>query len=257
MGSKQPVLFIGHGSPMNALEENAFTQNLRKLGSELTEPKAILVISAHWETNGSQVLSSSSPKTIHDFYGFPKELFAMEYPAPGAPQLAKAIHEISSSIKTTETWGFDHGTWSVLTHLFPKANIPVTQLSIDRYKSNEEHLELGKKLSTLRDEGILIIGSGNIVHNLSILQWGTKNHGEPWAEEFDEIIKNSLENHNENILIEFDKLGEVAQLAVPTREHYIPLLYSYGASSSTDKLSYPYEGFEMGSLSMRSVMWSV
>ncbi len=180
----------------------------------------------------------------------------MDYPAPGAPQLAKAIHEISSSIKTTETWGFDHGTWSVLTHLFPKANIPVTQLSIDRYKSNEEHLELGKKLSNLRDEGILIIGSGNIVHNLSLLEWKNKEFGEPWAEEFDEIIKHSIENHNENILIEYKKLGDIADLAVPTSEHYLPLLYCYGASAPADKVSYPHQGFEMGSLSMRSVMWS-
>lgn len=256
MGSKQPVLFIGHGSPMNALEENTFTQNLKKLGSELNQPKAILMISAHWETNGSQVLSQPNPKTIHDFYGFPKELSQINYPAPGNPKLAQRIHEISSSIKPVNDWGFDHGTWSVLTHLFPKANIPVTQLSIDRYKSNEEHLELGKKISLLRNEGVLIIGSGNIVHNLSLLQWKNKNYGEPWSEEFDEIIKNSIENHNENILIEYKKLGDIAELAVPTSEHFIPLLYTYGASSSADKVSYPYQGFEMGSLSMRSVMWS-
>lgn len=256
MGSRQPVLFIGHGSPMNALEDNLFTQNLRKLGSELPTPRAILVISAHWETNGSQVLSSENPETIHDFYGFPKELFQINYPAPGNPILAQRIHEISSAIKAVDTWGFDHGTWSVLTHLFPKANIPTTQLSIDRYKSNEEHLELGKKLSVLRNEGVLIIGSGNIVHNLSLLQWKNKEYGEPWAEEFDEVIKNSLENHNENILIEYKKLGDMADLAVPTSEHYIPLLYAYGASTPSDKLCYPYQGFEMGSLSMRSVMWS-
>lgn len=254
--SKMPALFIGHGSPMNALEHNAVTESFRQLGKDLPRPKAILAVSAHWETEGTQVLSLAKPPTIHDFYGFPKALFDLEYPAIGAPELAKRTQELVGEATLSEKWGLDHGTWSVLVHMYPKADIPVYQLSLDVKKTPREHLETGRKLQALRKEGVLILGSGNIVHNLRALNWKEPSDVYQWGLDFDQQIKKALEARDETTLTDYEKLGDIAKLSVPTADHYLPLLYVVGATSHEDVLTYPYQGHALGSLSMRSVLYS-
>lgn len=252
---KMPVLFIGHGSPMNAIEENDFTQTLNKLGEKLPIPKAILMISAHWETNGTWVTGMDNPKTIHDFHGFPKELFNFQYSAPGAPSFAKKVAskvpELNIEIDL-EKWGLDHGTWSVLTHIFPKANVPVFQLSLDRTRSVEFHLEVGKKLSFLREQEIMIIGSGNIVHNLQEMNWSNKANPHDWAVEFDESVKEKLIKKDFDSLVTDVSNTKAGKLSVPSLEHYLPLLYIIGVSDSSDVLNFEYEGIQHSSMSMRS-----
>lgn len=252
---KQPVLFLGHGSPMNAIEINEFTKKLSSLGKELETPKAILCISAHWLTKGTFITSTANPKMIYDMYGFPEPLYQVKYPAPGNPELAE---KIAQTIKYTDIkldqgqWGLDHGTWSLLVHLYPQAQIPVLQLSIDIEKPPEFHFELGKALQVLRDQGVMIIGSGNVVHNLRKIDFGSKNTGYPWAQEFDQWIKQNLEaNTFEKMVHEFHQT-EAGKLSIPTTEHYYPLLYVLGAKQKTDLLKMEYEGLEYGSLSMRS-----
>ncbi|WP_363228132.1 4,5-DOPA dioxygenase extradiol [Bdellovibrio sp. ArHS] len=252
-----PVVFVGHGSPMNALDLNPFTESLKELGNKLPKPQAILSISAHWETRGTQVLYHETPPTIHDFYGFPKALFDMQYPARGPLALAKETQALVPHSELTVKWGLDHGTWSVLVHMFPEADIPVYQLSLDVTKTAQEHLEIGRQLRSLREKGVLILGSGNIVHNLRVINWRELNAAYPWAQEFDLAIKKALEEKDETLLTQYEKkLGEVASMSVPTPEHYLPLLYCYGATVPEDRISYPFEGYQMGSLSMRSVLWS-
>ena len=253
---KMPVLFVGHGSPMNALMQNPFTGTLGALGKNLPRPKAILMISAHWETQGTQILNHANPPTIHDFYGFPKPLFEVEYPAKGAPELAAETLKLLPNASLSEKWGYDHGTWSVLVHMYPDADIPVYQLSIDMTKTPEEHLALGRMLQPLRDQGVMIVGSGNIVHNLRLIDWRNPQSAYDWAKEFDADIKNALEQRDSESLTHFEsKFGAAAEKSVPTPEHYYPLLYCFGASDESDKLRFPYEGFEMGSLSMRNALW--
>lgn len=251
---KMPALFLGHGSPMNAIETNNFTQTLTNLGASLPRPKAILMISAHWETNGTWVTGMERPKTIHDFYGFPKALFDVQYPAPGSPEFAKKISStiLSPKIEIDENhWGLDHGTWSVLKHMFPEADIPVFQMSLDKTKPIEFHLELGKKLNFLREQGVMIIGSGNIVHNLRQVRWEQEAKPFDWAIEFDEWIKQKIINRDFNSLAK-DALSTTAgKLSIPTLEHYLPLLYIAGASENKDLLKFEYEGIQMGSMSMR------
>lgn len=255
--SRMPVLFVGHGSPMNALAKNPFTDALTSLGKKLPKPQAILCVSAHWETQGTQVLYNAAPPTIHDFYGFPKPLFDMQYPARGPLSLAHETQKLLPGSTLNEKWGLDHGTWAVLAHMYPHADIPVYQLSIDVSKSAEQHVELGKLLKPLRDQGVLIIGSGNIVHNLRMINWHEPNSAYEWAVQFDQNIKEALENRDASALVQYEeRFGDAAQKSVPTPEHYLPLLYTFGASDQSDQLSYPYEGFEMGSLSMRNVLWS-
>lgn len=254
--STMPVLFIGHGSPMNALDKNAFTESLNRLGQSLPKPQAVLSVSAHWETEGTKVLYHPDPPTIHDFYGFPKALFDMQYPARGPLRIAHETQRLLPKSELYDKWGLDHGTWSVLAHLYPHADIPTYQVSLDVTKTNQQHLELGKLLRPLREQGVLIVASGNIVHNLRLIQWKNKDGSFPWAEEFDGRIKTALETRDTKTLTDYEDLGESATLSVPTPEHYQPLLYAFGASTEEDRISYPYEGFEMGSLSMRSVMWS-
>ncbi|MEK2644576.1 4,5-DOPA dioxygenase extradiol [Bdellovibrio sp. BCCA] len=256
--SLMPVLFVGHGSPMNALDTNPFTVGLNTLGKMLPKPQAILCVSAHWETQGTQVLYNAAPATIHDFYGFPKALFDVQYPARGPLSIAHEAQKLLPDSTLNEKWGLDHGAWSVLVHMFPHADIPVFQVSLDVTKTPEQHLEMGKLLRPLREKGVLILGSGNIVHNLRVLNWREPTAVYPWNQEFDLAIKKSLEERDTATLTGFEKkLGEAAALSVPTPEHYLPLLYCYGASTEQDKISYPYEGgYEMGSLSMRSVLWS-
>jgi 4,5-DOPA dioxygenase extradiol len=254
-----PVLFIGHGSPMNALANNDYTHALETLKTSIETPKAILMISAHWMTEGSWVTRMEHPKTIHDFGGFPKALFDIQYPAPGMPSLADMIIKTISSphIDADENeWGLDHGTWSVLRHLYPDANIPVLQLSMDMTKPAEYHYEIGKQLKFFRNQGVLIIGSGNIVHNLRQIDWDENAKAFDWAVEFDQWVKEKAVSHDFNSLVsEFSK-SKIGQLSVPTPDHYYPLLYILGAVDKEDKLSFPYEGMQNASISMRSFMWN-
>ncbi len=258
-GERMPVLFVGHGSPMNAIEDNDFTRSLRALGQKLPTPKAILVISAHWLTRGTWVQVAEKPKMIYDMYGFPKPLYAVQYPAPGAPAFAQETRQIVTLTNVLEDheWGFDHGNWSVLVHLFPKADVPVFQLSIDYYKPAEWHYELAKQLKELRNKGVLIIGSGNLTHNLRMVDFHQIDAPpRDWALEFDQRIARFLEDRNDKAVVEYEKLGTAARLAVPEPSHYLPLVYAVGLHDEKDELSYPYEKFQYGTLSMRSVLYT-
>lgn len=251
---KMPVLFVGHGNPMNAIEKNEYHKKWNEIGRVLPRPKAILVISAHWLTKGTRVTAMEKPKTIHDFYGFPDELFAQEYPAKGSPEFAK---ETQSAITKTKVqsdfeWGLDHGTWSVLLPMYPKADIPVFQLSIDYTQPPQYHYELAKELLKLREKGVLIIGSGNIVHNLNMINWNGKAYD--WAIEFDLKIKKLIDDQNHICIINYKKLGSIAQLAVPTNDHYLPLLYVLALQTRNESVSYFNDKCEMGSISMRSLI---
>lgn len=247
-----PALFFGHGSPMNAIEDNDFTRFLKSASNSLITPKAILVISAHWETIGSKVLSHPTPKTIHDFGGFPEALYQIQYPAPGSPELAQSL--VPLGVQADESWGLDHGTWSVLKHLYPKPTIPVIQLSIDRSLSLREHYERAQSLRSIRKRGVMVVGSGNITHNLRQLDWSQSGRVSAWATEFDEAIKSALIKKDLSVL--FGEKGITSALwkqAHPSLEHYIPLLYVLGISEESEALTFLFEGFQMGSLSMRSL----
>ena len=248
-----PALFVGHGNPMNALSDNAYTAAWRKIGDSLPRPKAVLSISAHWYVPFTGVTVNDAPRTIHDFGGFPKELFQVQYPAPGAPMLARRIQELLAplDVKPDGSWGLDHGTWSVLCHVYPGADIPVIQLSIDETKPAAFHYDIGKKLSALRDEGVLIFGSGNLVHNLHTYAWG-RHVPEPydWASRFESKVKDLIRANNCEPLANYETLGPDAELAVPTPEHYLPLLYVLGARRGEDAVTYPVEGVDGGSISM-------
>ncbi|HEX9650804.1 MAG TPA: 4,5-DOPA dioxygenase extradiol [Cyclobacteriaceae bacterium] len=249
-----PVLFIGHGNPMNAIEENFYTNEWKKIASGLTVPKAILCISAHWLTKGTWVTAMEKPRTIHDFYGFPKELFAVNYPATGAPQFAEFT---KSLVKKTEIgldhdWGLDHGTWSVLNQMFPSADIPVYQLSIDYHKPANYHYELAGELKKLRAKGVLIIGSGNIVHNLRIMRFEDLSYD--WTIEFDAMAKNFIWTRDDEALIDYEKHGEIAKLSIPTPDHFFPLLYTLGVTERNEIINFFSEKTTMGSISMRSVL---
>jgi len=252
-----PVLFIGHGSPMNALQQNSFTESLRKAGVGLPKPKAIMVVSAHWLTKGTFVTASPHPRIIYDFSGFPKEMYDIKYPAPGAADYAKLTTEIDSGrvIMPDHEWGIDHGAWTVLLHMFPKADIPVYQLSIDYKNDLYKHYELASMLKVLRKKGVLIIGSGNITHNLRNIDWNMEAKPFDWAEEFDSRIKGDLLTNNHNDIINYESWGKIAKLAHPSDDHYLPLLYSIGLSDKKDPISFIYEGFHHGSLSMRCVQF--
>ena len=254
---RMPTLFLGHGSPMNAIEENEFVRSFRALGKELIKPTAILCISAHWETKGTFVTAMEHPPTIHDFGGFPKALFDVQYPAPGSPTLAS---EIKDTVKTTtvgldDKWGLDHGAWSVIKHLYPLADIPVLQLSIDYTKPPEYHYSLASELKSLRDKGVLIIGSGNLVHNLGLVDWRRLNESFAfdWAEEASEKIKSFIINDDHNNLIRFGSQGKAFNLAIPTPEHFMPLLYVLSLKDKNDKISFFNDKPVAGSLTMTSV----
>ena len=250
-----PVLFVGHGSPMNAIENNAFTQTLRELNARLPKPTAVCVISAHWVTSGSHVLASSHPQTIHDFYGFPRALYEVEYPAPGAPAEAGKLAE-NPVIVPDEKWGLDHGSWSVLRHMYPHADVPAFQLSLDERRTPKEHLELGREIKQLRQRGVLILGSGNVVHNLRQIDWSDPHGAFEWAREFDARVKDSVDAHDASALADPAKWGErLLATAHPTLEHDLPLLYCMGSTDAKDSISYPYEGFDFGSISMRAVLF--
>ena len=250
-----PVLFIGHGSPMNAIEHNAFTDVLSKLGGQLPRPRAVCVVSAHWATSGTHAVKSEHPQTIHDFYGFPQALYDVQYPAPGAPDEAAKISS-NPEIVPAETWGLDHGAWSVLRHMYPKADVPAFQLSLDKRRGFKEHLELGHEIKNLRERGVLILGSGNIVHNLRHVDWDSPHGAYDWAREFDAKVKSAVDEHDTVALAQPQKWGEaLLATAHPTVEHYLPLLYCMGSTDEADSVSYPYEGFDYGSISMRAVLF--
>jgi 4,5-DOPA dioxygenase extradiol len=248
-----PALFIGHGSPSNAVEENEFSRAWEAVGKKLTRPTAILCISAHWETEGTQVTATERPKTIHDFHGFPKELYEVQYPAPGSRDLAQAIHEMidHASVGLDHQWGLDHGTWSILRRMFPKADVPVVQLSLDRTQEPAFHFALGQKLRGLRKKGVLIIGSGNIVHNLGEMVW--RDQAFDWAKAFDEQIKQMIVAEDHQGIVNYAKLGEMARLSVPTNEHFLPLLYVLGAQGKGEAVRFFAEKITLGSISMRAL----
>jgi 4,5-DOPA dioxygenase extradiol len=249
---RAPSIFIGHGSPMNAIAENPFAPQWAALGKRLGAPRAIVCISAHWETDTTELCALAQPKTIHDFYGFPSALHAVQYPAPGDPALAQRIANlIGGSAKTTQQWGLDHGAWQVLVHMYPGANVPGLQLSLARELSNEQHVLIGETLCALRDEGVMILASGNIVHNLSRVGKDTPD----WAREFDAYVRDAIARNDRDALAHYERAGTSARIAVPTAEHYLPLLYAIGASDASDRMSFFSEGFDWGSISMRSVVY--
>jgi 4,5-DOPA dioxygenase extradiol len=252
---KMPMLFVGHGSPMNAIEHNEFVKGWQDIGSNLPKPNAILCISAHWETRGTMITAMEKPPTIHDFGGFPKELFDVQYPATGSPALATEVQELlkPTSVGLDAQWGLDHGCWSVVKHMYPNADIPVLEMSMDINRTPKQHYELAKELAALRKKGVLIIGSGNMVHNLRMLNWQRPESGFDWAIEANKIFKNLIANHKHQELTAYQNLGSEAKLAIPTPEHYLPLLYILGLQEPNESLSFFNDKLVMGSIAMTSV----
>lgn len=253
-----PVLFLGHGSPMNAIEDNEFTRNFRDISTRFEKPKAILVVSAHWETKGTFLTAMEQPETIHDFGGFPRALYEVQYPAPGSPELAQETKQLiqSTEVGLTDKWGLDHGAWSVIRHLYPEADIPVVEMSIDYTKGPRYHYELAQELAALRNKGVLIVGSGNLVHNLRMVDWQRMNeigYGYDWAEEARSKMNEWIMGDNHKDLIDYQKQGTAFNLAIPSPDHYIPLLYSLGLKNSKDEVSLFNDKTMAGSLSMTSV----
>jgi len=247
---KMPVLFVGHGSPMNAIEDNEFTRIWAKIATLFPKPKAILAVSAHWYTNGTRIDDEENPKMIYDMYGFPEELYKVVYDADGAPEFAKMTKDlIKREVTIDRSWGLDHGTWSVLTKMYPDADIPTYQLSVDGKASAETHFKIGQEISALREEGVLILGSGNVVHNLSKINWGMKG-GFPWADEFDIFVKEKIQSKNYEDVVNYKKIGNIADLAVRTPDHFFPLLYVLGAAREEDEVTVFNEKRLMGSMSM-------
>lgn len=256
---QMPVVFVGHGNPMNSLRDNQYTRGWAALGRSLPRPEAILAISAHWYIPETSVTVRHPPPTLHDFYGFPQELFQVEYPAPGSPELAERVADLLSPdrVHLDKEWGLDHGTWSVLRHIYPGANVPVVQLSLDTRKGPEGHFRLGERLRHLRQDRVLIIGSGNIVHNLRGFNWGNPLTVPPhWAIEFEEWNRDSLITGDAAELVEYRGKGEMARLSAPSPDHYLPLLYLAGLADESDEVSFPVEGFDGGTMSMLSVLLS-
>lgn len=255
--STMPVLFLGHGSPMNAIQENEFVKGFRKVSSEIEMPKAILVVSAHWETPGTKVTAMDFPQTIHDFGGFPKALYEVQYPAPGSPALAKEAQQLvkSTEVHLDDQWGLDHGAWSVIRHMYPEANVPVIQMSIDYRKSPQEHYQIAQELRKLRDKGVLIVGSGNLVHNLRMVDWRrlNENYAFDWAQEASQKMSEFILNRDHESLIQFSKQGRAFQLSIPTPEHYLPLLYTLGLQDKNEEISLFNDKPLAGSLTMTSV----
>ncbi len=254
---RMPVLFVGHGSPMNAIEENKWSRGFRSLADLVPQPRAVLCVSAHWYVAGTFLTGDAQPKTIHDFGGFPEELYQVQYPAPGSQELAEQVSKMLGATVSTE-WGLDHGTWSVLVHLRPKADLPVVQLSIDGRLPPAAHVELGRALAPLRDEGVLILGSGNVTHNLRHA-FTAAHRGDTstpaWAQGFDEGVSKALEQNDTAELARLVATPD-GRMSHPSPDHYYPLLYAAGAAGAKDKVSFPISGFEMGSLSMRSVLFT-
>ncbi len=259
--ARTPALFIGHGTPMNTLLDNSYTQAWRALGSALPEkPRAILAISAHWYIHGTAATAMPMPRTIHDFGGFPQALFDYRYPAEGEPGLAAEVEKLltPTGVALDQGWGLDHGTWSVLAHLFPQADVPVVQLSIDRTQPAAWHFDIGRRLAPLRDEGVLILGSGNVVHNLGLIDRAAMSGAgggaaHPWATQFNASMRSAIAAGDDASVVDYGKFGEAARLSVPTPEHYLPLLYVLGARARGEAVSFPVDGIDLASISMLSV----
>lgn len=254
-GTTMPVLFVGHGSPMNAIEENEFTRQWRAVITDIPKPVSIVCVSAHWLTNGTRVTAMERPRTIHDFGGFPAELYAVQYPAQGEPALARTTAEAmrKTSVELDQQWGLDHGTWSVVSKMYPDADVPVIQLSIDYTKPASFHFELAKELSFLRKKGVLVLGSGNMVHNLGMVDWRRPDTGYDWAIEMNETFKRLIMNGDHQTLIDYEKLGRSANLAIPTPDHYLPLLYTLALRQEGEAPKFFNDTAVMGSLTMTSV----
>jgi 4,5-DOPA dioxygenase extradiol len=256
MTTPMPAVFFGHGNPMNALLDNAFTRGWAAIGAEVPRPRAVLSVSAHWYISGTSVTAMTAPRTIHDFGGFPPELYRIEYPAPGDPALAERVRSLLAPIPvdTDGDWGLDHGTWTVLRHAFPGADIPVVQLAIDKRQPAEFHFDVGKRLAPLRDEGVLIVGSGNLVHNLHAYAWGQRGVVPyDWAVRFEDKARELLLAGNDGPLISYEALGRDAVLSIPTPDHYLPLLYVIALRRESDTIRFPVEGVDGGSVSMLTV----
>lgn len=251
-----PVVFVGHGSPMNAIEDNAFTDAWERLGKSLPRPNAILCISAHWLTRGTYVEASERPQMIYDFYGFPDEMYSLKYDCPGAPEYAELAAETGKSapVLLSTEWGIDHGTWVVLKRMYPKADVPVFQMSIDMTKSGEWHYQLARELRSLREKGVLIVSSGNVVHNLGILNFSDTAAPFEWAQEFDAIVERAVSTGDYRTLCDYEALGMSARLAVPTPDHYFPMLYTLGLAYDGERATFPVSGIIYGSLSMRCIL---
>jgi 4,5-DOPA dioxygenase extradiol len=255
---KMPLLFLGHGSPMNAIEENEFVAGFRRIASEIPRPRAIVCVSAHWETRGTQVTAMPQPKTIHDFGGFPKELYEVQYPAPGSPELAKELRDtaLTTEISLDDKWGLDHGAWSVIKHLYPNADIPVIQMSLDYGKTPRQHYELAQELEGLRKKGVLVIGSGNMVHNLRMVAWNKLNEpgfGFDWAIEANEKMKQFILNDDHVPLVRYQDMGRAFELAIPSPDHYLPLLYTLALKGKDENIEIFNDKALGGSLTMTSV----
>ena len=252
-----PALFVGHGSPMQAIEPSQHTAVWAQLGRELPRPRAILCISAHWYTRGSGVTTAARPRTIHDFYGFPQELYRCQYPAPGSPDLAARVQALlapDAVHAVADDWGLDHGSWSVLLYMYPGADVPVVQLSIDGARAAAAHYDFGRRLASLRDAGVLILGSGNVVHNLRAMQRTEPAPAAAPATEFNDAVRAAVLARDHATLIDYPHLGRAAAYSVPTPEHYLPLLYVLGAGTAADAITLPTDGIELGSISMLSVL---
>ncbi len=256
MPDVMPAIFFGHGNPMNAISENGYTEAWRRIGSETPTPKAILSVSAHWFVPGTGVTVTAAPRTIHDFGGFPRELYQVQYPAPGDPQLARRVQALLAplDVKPDDSWGLDHGTWSVLRHVYPGADIPVVQLSVDETRPAGFHYEIGRQLAPLREEGVLIVGSGNLVHNLHTYAWGGRSQDPyDWAIRFEDVAKELILSGAHKTLVDYEALGPDAALSIPTPDHYLPLLYVLGAAQEREAVRFPVEGVDGGSISMLAV----
>jgi 4,5-DOPA dioxygenase extradiol len=254
--NRLPAIFFGHGNPLNAIADNSYTQAWARVGAQMPRPKAVLAISAHWYVPGTMVTAMAHPRTIHDFGGFPPALYDVQYPAPGDTALAARVVELlaPATAGRDERWGLDHGTWSVFVHVFPGADVPIVQLSIDETQPPAVHYALGRRLAPLRDEGVLIAGSGNVVHNLHAYAWG-RHPAEPldWAVRFENRLRDAIASGDDGALVDYEELGPDTTLSAPTPEHFLPLLYVLGARLPGDVASFPVEGFDGGSISMLSV----
>lgn len=254
MHKRLPTIFLGHGSPMNALQDNAWTRSWAAIGRDVPDPRAVLAISAHWYVPETAVTAMPAPRTIHDFGGFPRELYAAQYPAPGDPGLAQRVIERLQplAVRADTDWGLDHGTWALLCHVYPGADTPVLQLSIDASRPPDFHYQLGRRLRALRDEGVLLMGSGNVVHNLRRYAWGKAAEPLEWAQRFDTRVRELIARREHATLVDYPAMGPDAALSIPTPEHYLPLLYVLGASHDDDAISFPTGGIDGGSISMLS-----
>ncbi len=251
-----PAAFIGHGSPMNTLAHNQYTEAWSRLGRDVPRPASILAVSAHWHVRGTAVTAMQTPQTIHDFGGFPQALFDFRYPAPGSPALALRVGEILAplAVRADDDWGLDHGTWSVLAHVFPQADVPVVQLSMDATQPPAFHYELGRRLAPLRDEGVLIVGSGNVVHNLGVLNWSDDAPAYDWAVRFNDVVRDHVQRRDHPPLVDYQSLGDDARMSVPTPEHYLPLLYILGMQGAGEQVTIAADGIQNASISMLSVV---